>query len=108
MLNSPLSVSYSGVSSSSCLVCVPGAGCSPGLKAGGSGDYSCRAPGSGRWASWQAFSCAGVLPGCLCTPGASVSCSSTEETGEENAHIRTFGKTLVMYFTACISYAASF
>lgn len=79
ILHSPFYFSCSGVSSFSCLVCVPAGGCSPGLKAVGGGDCSCRAPGLGRWGPWHAFSCAGALPGCLCTPVVSVSCSSREE-----------------------------
>lgn len=111
MFNSPLCVSCSGVSSSSCLVCVPGGGCSPGLKAGDGGDRSCRAPGSGHWGPWQAFSCARALPGCLWTPGVSVSCSSVEKRQRRKAYIRAktniLSPPLVMCFTACISCAAA-
>lgn len=85
MLNSPLCVFCSGVSSSSCRVCGPAAGCSPGLKAVCGGDCSCRAPGSGHWGPWQVFSCAGALPGCLGSLEASALGSSGEGTAQQNA-----------------------
>lgn len=85
ILNSPFCVSCCGVSSSSCHVCPPARGCSPGLKAVGDGDCSCGAPGSVHWGTWRVFSCVKVLPGYLCIPGASVSCSSREETAQKKS-----------------------